>query len=182
MPRPTLDLERDVTYTRVDNLALIAALDGLRRHLTAARAALAPLLVTNLTEGERASTLRAPDKAAEATRTLAEVAHLRPQLTAAAEFDRDAVLEDVANSEALAGLAEQCAELARWIADSKLVWESEYYRQSLALHQLAKARVSQDGSLEPLVAPFGRLFASRKRPVRDAEPPATEPAEPDASS
>jgi hypothetical protein len=130
------------------------------------RMALEPHLVTNLTEDERASVLRVPVRAAEASRTLAEVAVLRPAIAAAADFDPVEVVEDIDNVEALAGLADLCELLRRWAADSQLVWESEYYQRSLELHRLAKVRAESDGSIAPLVAPFSELFASRKKPAK----------------
>lgn len=149
--------------SRVDTNTLREATDQARAAMKNLELALKPLLVTDLTDQERKETLRAPVRLADAGRDTAVVARTRPTLMAAAEYDPEAVLEDLENHQLLAGLAEIFRDYHQWVEDSKLVWAGEAYYQTLRLYNVAKALEKTDGSLRPLVDPLEKMFQARRR-------------------
>ncbi|MEQ1508638.1 MAG: hypothetical protein ABMB14_40800 [Myxococcota bacterium] len=161
--------------TRVDTNALRIAVHEARAALAKVRELLAPPLVIDLTDAERAEVLRAPVRVLDAARDLALLAKQRPELLAVAGYDPEAVMEDIENLAALSGMSETLAELQRWVDDSKLVWSAEVYQQSLTLHGVAKALAKTDGSLRPLVDPLSEVFAARRRASGSRSAPRTNP-------
>jgi hypothetical protein len=152
-----------VKLTRVDPAALRAATEDLRTQLVRLRAVLEPLLVTDLTEEERAETLRPPVRMFDAARDVANNAGEFPHVLAATGYEPQAVLEDLDNHATLAGLAESLEELKQWVGDSRLVWAGEIYQQTLALYNVGQALAKHDGSVRPLIEPVAEVFASRRK-------------------
>lgn len=149
--------------TRVDPNLLAPAVARALELLREARTVLAPVLVSDLSAEERASVPRAPAKLADAARDLVVLAQGdHAQLAEAIGFDAEAVLEDVTNHEALAGLATLCAELETWVDDSRLVWLGEAYTQSRELYQAVKPLAQRNGALRTLVTPMAEVFANRR--------------------
>lgn len=155
--------------TRVDTDALLTAVTRARALLEEVRTVLRPVLVTDLSEDERRAVVRAPVRLPDAARDLAALSHQHAPLAEAVGFDAGAVLEDVANHEALAGLAATCAEIEGWIDDSDLVWLGEAYVQSLELYQAVRPLARRNGSLQALVDPLAEVFAARRSPKAAAK-------------
>jgi hypothetical protein len=149
--------------TRVDPAALRAATEDLRAQLGRLRTLLEPLLETDLTQEERAETLRPPIRLFEAARDVANNAGQFPHVLAATGYEPVAVLEDLENHATLAGVAEGLDELKRWVDDSRLVWAGEIYQQTLALYNVGQALAKNDGSVRPLIEPVADVFAARRK-------------------
>lgn len=162
--------------SRVDHQTLRAAAELSNDLVEQVRLMLRPHLLTELTDEERASTIRSPIRATEAGRATAQAALGFPTVTAAAEYDPEAVLTNLDNVAALAGFAEAVREIAQWVDDSKLVWTAEAYQQGLTLYNVAKPLEKKNGSLRVLVEPFEQMFARRRKPAtqEEAEPVSTE--------
>jgi hypothetical protein len=153
--------------SRVDSAALRIAMQEVRTGLDKIRELLRPVLVVDLTDADRAETLRAPVRLPDAGRDLAVLARQRPHLANACGYEPEAVIEDLDNLDLLAGVGELLHELKVWVDDSKLVWSAEAYQQSLTMYNVAKALAKTDGSVRTLVDPMAALFGTRRRARAD---------------
>ena len=148
-------------YTRVDPKKLIAAVEKAADHLEQAEKALKPYLAI-LTDAERTTTPRAPNAFPDAGRTLARAAAKHPEVAAVADFDSEAVNEDLDNAAALAPILEKLEHLSSLVNDTRLTWLSEAWVPSLALYAVAKVKAKTDGALRAVVEPLAAVFATRR--------------------
>ncbi|MFO0648077.1 MAG: hypothetical protein U0326_17695 [Polyangiales bacterium] len=141
-------------YTRVDTKKLTAAIARVVGALRQADEALDDLTVL-LTPAARSSLLKPRDGFAAAARTLAKSGDL-DDLKAAVGYESEAVLEDLANVEALDEVETLLAKIKQRVDDSSLLWLSEAYGMTLELYGVAKARAKVDArvakAIEALVA------------------------------
>lgn len=155
--------------TRVDNPSLKAVTIDLRGQLERLRPALEAVLVTDMTEEERESTVRPPVRMIEAARDVANNAGPFMGKLAAVEYDPVAVLEDLDNLVALIGIGELLGEIKRWVDDSRLRFTSESFQMTMKAYDLGKILVESDGSHRPLVEPVASVYAARKKPKGKGE-------------
>jgi hypothetical protein len=159
-----------MVLTRVSTSALKSTVAAADTEIAALRGLLESVLVSSLSTEDRARVLRAPNDLADPAREVLAQAPRFPSLLAAVKYDPPAVREDLENLEVLAGLAQRLGELQRWVEDSRLAWEGELYQQTLALYNVAKPLVASDPSLQALVDPMEKLFASRRKPAKASDP------------
>jgi hypothetical protein len=145
--------------TRIDTSTFSKAVLDALAHVEQAMALLAPYLVI-ITAEERKAALKPGEGFSLTAKSLCRASREHTPLSAAANFNPEAVEEDLANVEVLAPLAERIGELAQRVADSKLVWLAEAYGPSLALYSLAKTMGKQNGALRNLLAPMAQIFSS----------------------
>ena len=147
--------------TRIDSAKLKTAVAKAEKKVDEALAELASLLVV-MTDADRASVPRTLDGFGPAARQFAQAMKRHPDIAAAVNYDREAVIEDLDNADTLTALAARVGELQRRLADSKLEWLAEAWSPSLAAYAVAQAAARSDGALRDLIAPLAAVFATRR--------------------
>lgn len=147
-----------MNYTRVDAKKLATAVTRVVTLLRQANDALDDLTVL-LTPTQRASVLKPREGFTEAARAVARNRDL-DELKAAAGYDNEAVLEDLANVDELSRVETEVAKLQQRLDDSRLLWLGEALSMSLELYGLAKARARVDASVAAAIAPLVDHLAS----------------------
>lgn len=150
--------------TRVDTPQLTAAIDTAIHHLEQVALVLKPFFPV-LSEDDRRNTAKPPDAFPEVAHSVVEVLKGFPQIAQLARFDRDAVLEDLANTTQLARLRPHIEHLARITGDARLLWLSEAFIALLQAYAIARGAEAVEPELARLIGPFKGLF-SGGRPAR----------------
>lgn len=145
-------------YTRVPNRSLTAALARAITALGEAEGAVADLLVL-LTSEERSSLPRPRDGFLAVARNAAHNGDLA-ELGRAVGYDAEAVLEDVANVEAIDRVRAPLAKLQQRLDDSRLLWLAEAYSMTLELYGVARARAKSDASVAAAIEDLVTHLAS----------------------
>lgn len=157
--------------TRINNDDLQAAVTKAAKKIDEAMTLLAPFLVV-ITDADRAATPRTREAFPEASAALARAIADHPKIADAADYDRNAVQEDLANAAVLAPLAEKLVEFTQRVADSKLVWLAEAYIPSLTAYGVAKVVAKNNAALRTVIAPLTAIFGTRRGKQADEEPEA----------
>ncbi len=132
-------------YTRVPTSKLTSALQRATTALGEAEAAVSDLLVL-LTPEARGTLPRPRDGFLSVARNVAHNGDL-VELGRAVGYDPAAVLEDLANVEALDRLRAPIAKLQQRLDDSRLLWLAEAYGMTLELYGVARARAKADAGV-----------------------------------
>ncbi len=145
-------------YTRVDSKKLIAAVAKALSHLQQADDSVDEVLV--LLTGQARSTLPKPKDGFEAAaRAVAKNPDL-DGLKEVAEYDSEAVLEDLANVDAIASLGTALDKLQQRLSDSRLLWLAEAFGMSLSLYGIAKSKARSDAVIAKAIEPLAAFFAT----------------------
>lgn len=157
--------------TRIKTADLEVAVTKAAKKIDEAMGLLAPFLVV-ITDAERAATPRTREAFPEASAALGRAIADHPKIADAADYNGEAVEEDLANAKVLAPLAEKLVEFAQQVADSKLVWLAEAYVPSLTAYGVAKVVAKTNAALRTVIAPLAAVFATRRGKQEGEEPPA----------
>ena len=157
--------------TRIKTADLEVAVTKAVNKIDEAMALLAPFLVL-ITDDERAATPRTRDGFPDASPALGRAIADHPKIADAADYNSEAVEEDLANAKVLAPLGEKLVEITQRVADSKLVWLAEAYVPSLTAYGVAKVVAKTNAALRTVIAPLAAIFATRRGKQNDEEPPA----------
>jgi hypothetical protein len=157
--------------TRIKTADFEVAVTQAVKKIDEAMELLAPYLVV-LTDTERALTPRTRDGFPDASAALGRAIADHPKIADAADYNAEAVAEDLANAKVVAPLAEKLVEFTQRVADSKLVWLAEAYVPSLTAYGVAKVVAKTNAALRTVIAPLAAIFATRRGKQTDEEPPA----------
>ncbi|MFO0586916.1 MAG: hypothetical protein U0441_05230 [Polyangiaceae bacterium] len=155
-------------FTRVDTKKLKAAIEKAVSHIDQAKAALQPYLA-NMTDEQRGTLAHPRASFPTAGRALARAALEHPEVAAVSDFEAEAVVEDLDNSEALAPMLEKLSDLNRLVSDTRLLWLSEAWVPSLALYAVAKVKAKTNGAIRTVVDPLADVFATVRRSPKKPE-------------
>lgn len=147
--------------TRIKTVDLQVAVTEALKKIDEAMALLAPFLVL-LTDAERAATPRAREGFPEASAALGRAIADHPKIADAADYNGEAVQEDLDNAKVVAPVAEKLAEFAQRVADSRLAWLAEAYVPSLTAYGVAKVVAKNNAALRTVIAPLAAVFATRR--------------------
>ena len=145
-------------YTRVESKKLAAAIARASAALSEADGAVSDMLAL-LTAAERTELLKPRDGFIAAAREAAHAPELRP-LADVTDYDPEAVLEDLANVEALDRLRAPLARLQQRLDDSRLLWLAEAYAMTLELYGVARSRAKKDASIAQAIEGLVTFFAA----------------------
>jgi hypothetical protein len=154
---------------RIKSADLQLAVTKAAKKIDEAMDLLAPYLVL-ITDEERAATPRTREAFPEMSKSLGRAIVDHPKIADAADYDSEAVQEDLTNAAALAPLAEKLTEFTQRVADSKLVWLAEAYIPSLTAYGVAKVIAKNNAALRSVIAPLAVVFATRRGKQADDAP------------
>ena len=148
-----------VQTSRVPTAVLRPIVEGAIRDLDRIDQTLSALLVV-LTASDRKTIPRTRTGFPAAARVLANLLQTRPEIGAAADYQGDAVLEDLDNVELVEPLLPRLQALIQRIEDSRLLWLAEAQEPTLAAYGVARVRAERDGTLAPMIEPLKKLLAN----------------------
>lgn len=149
-------------YSRVETAKLKADVDAARQLIEQAEKLLRPHL-RPLTDADRRTIPKPRDGYEEGCRAMALAATDFPELAALSGFSAEAVVEDLDNAAALAGISERLENLSQLIIDTRHAWLAEAWVPSLAAYAIAKVKGKTDGRMRALIEPLARVFAVVRR-------------------
>lgn len=158
--------------TRIKTSDLEVAVTKATKKIDEAIAAIEAVVVLMIGKEERASMPRPPEGFPEASAALGRAIADHPKIADAADYNAEAVAEDLANATLLAPLSEKLTEFSQRVADIKLVWLAEAYVPSLTAYGVAKVVAKNNPALRTVIAPLAAIFATRRGKQTDEEPPA----------
>lgn len=129
-----------------------------------------------LTPDERKRLVKGKPDVLDAAPMLVARAPRHPAIAAVADFDAEAVTEDLSNLAALLDLEQKVEEIQRRLADARLAWEAEVMVPTLAFYGAAGHPARTDAELAITIKPLRAALSTPRTEAKQVAADASKPS------